>query len=370
MNRTVFIFLICIGVNFQVNAQTAEQFFKTGIIKYKIGDYAGAVESFSQAIKLNPNYEKAYNNRGIAKAKMGDYEASILDFDKVISLNPYKSSAYRNRGVSKEKLKDFNGAYADFVKLNELLPGNAYARKKVANLKPQVTTIKETNKPEGKVVEIDDAYLQTAPQPQSEVQVSNKVERDQESTSSLQKVVIISEKKAEDLIAFGEKKEKEQDFKAAFSAYNQAINQNPTNAVAYNARGRIKSIFRNYVAEIDINESSKSYQEKFDDAYESTELLKGDFGAIDDYTKAISIDSAYAEAYFNRAMSLYNLKEYALAIIDFNKAISVDNKLAKAFYYRGIVKGVLNEIGGACLDFIAAHKLGYAEAADLIEDCQ
>ena len=47
-----------------------------------------AIKDFSKAIKLNPNYALAYNNRGIAKDNLGLYEEAIKDYDKAIKLNP------------------------------------------------------------------------------------------------------------------------------------------------------------------------------------------------------------------------------------------------------------------------------------------
>jgi tetratricopeptide (TPR) repeat protein len=42
------------------------------VIYGETGRYDRAVEDFDAAIRLNPNYAEALNNRGIAKRKMGD----------------------------------------------------------------------------------------------------------------------------------------------------------------------------------------------------------------------------------------------------------------------------------------------------------
>ncbi|UNU19683.1 tetratricopeptide repeat protein [Microcoleus vaginatus PCC 9802] len=60
----------------------AENFFIQGNEKYKKGGYQGAIQAFSQAIVLNPNYAQAYNNRGIARRTLGDSQGALADFNQ------------------------------------------------------------------------------------------------------------------------------------------------------------------------------------------------------------------------------------------------------------------------------------------------
>jgi len=60
----------------------AENFFIQGNEKYKKGDYQGAIQAFSQAIVLNPNYAEAYNNRGSARRTLGNSQGAIADYNQ------------------------------------------------------------------------------------------------------------------------------------------------------------------------------------------------------------------------------------------------------------------------------------------------
>ena len=60
----------------------AEDFLLQGNEKYKKRDYQAAIQAFSQAIVLNPNYAQAYNNRGIARRTLGDSQGAIADFNQ------------------------------------------------------------------------------------------------------------------------------------------------------------------------------------------------------------------------------------------------------------------------------------------------
>ena len=46
--------------------------------------------------------------------------------------------------------------------------------------------------------------------------------------------------------------------------------------------------------------------------------------AIEDYTRAIELDAAFAEAYFNRGVSYYEVGRYQEAITDLSQAIRLD----------------------------------------------
>ena len=52
------------------------------------GDYDRAVEAFTQAIELNPNYAIAYNNRGEVYRDKGNFDLAIADYTKAIELKP------------------------------------------------------------------------------------------------------------------------------------------------------------------------------------------------------------------------------------------------------------------------------------------
>ena len=66
-----------------------------------------AIADYTEAIRLDPKYAIAYNNRGLAYRDKGDTDRAIANFTEAIRLDPKYASAYVNRGLVYEKLADF-----------------------------------------------------------------------------------------------------------------------------------------------------------------------------------------------------------------------------------------------------------------------
>jgi tetratricopeptide (TPR) repeat protein len=84
--------------------------------------------------------------------------------------------------------------------------------------------------------------------------------------------------------------------------------------------------------------------------------LNDNYGALDDYNKAIDVDSSYATAYNNRAVIKYNMKDYSNSILDCNKAITLDNKYASAYQNRANCFFMQGKYNNALADFSLAIK--------------
>ena len=96
--------------------------------KAKLKNYAGAIEDYNEAIKLNPKYAEAYRSRGDVKSAFGDHAGAVQDFTQAIELDDPKSAeAYRKRGDAKAKSKDYAGAIQDGTQAIELNPKYAEA---------------------------------------------------------------------------------------------------------------------------------------------------------------------------------------------------------------------------------------------------
>jgi tetratricopeptide (TPR) repeat protein len=106
---------------------TAGTFLDRGIQFTARGDFDRAIENFSEAIKLKPNFAAAYNNRGIAYYNKKDYDREIADYTQAIRLDPDYAPAYYNRGIAYNNKGDYDRAIADCTQAIRLDPDYAKA---------------------------------------------------------------------------------------------------------------------------------------------------------------------------------------------------------------------------------------------------
>ena len=78
------------------------------------GDYDRAIESFTKAIELNPNYAEAYNNRGNAYRDNGNFDRAIADYTKAIELKPDFVEAYNHRDDAYYAKGDYDHAIVEY----------------------------------------------------------------------------------------------------------------------------------------------------------------------------------------------------------------------------------------------------------------
>ena len=85
-----------------------ELYHNQGYSARKKDNFELAIEYYTKAINLNPNYFKAYFNRGFAYDKISQYDKAIKDYSKAIEINPNSAYAYYNRAISYDKKGELN----------------------------------------------------------------------------------------------------------------------------------------------------------------------------------------------------------------------------------------------------------------------
>ena len=85
-----------------------------------------AVGDYDEAIRLDPRYASAFNNRGSVWLSTGKYDHAADDYDEAIRLNPQCASAYTNRGFIHYYRGLFALAAEDFSMSLRLNPTDTY----------------------------------------------------------------------------------------------------------------------------------------------------------------------------------------------------------------------------------------------------
>jgi tetratricopeptide (TPR) repeat protein/V8-like Glu-specific endopeptidase len=92
-------------------------------------------------------------------------------------------------------------------------------------------------------------------------------------------------------------------------------------------------------------------------------VLAGKRQAIKLFTQAIRLNPRYKIAYFLRAVTYAQLREYRLAISDYNQVINLDPQNATGYSHRGLFKDEkLNDPNGALADYNQAISLNPQDA--------
>ena len=95
--------------------------------------------------------------------------------------------------------------------------------------------------------------------------------------------------------------------------------------------------------------------------------------AVNTYTSALQQDPKNADAYHNRAIARFNLKDYRGALMDYSKAINVGTSIGAdcvgaAYYGRGQCYYALGMKDKACLDFVKSSELGNSDGTGAVQN--
>ena len=91
------------------NGATKAQRNRDGLSHSNTRQYREAIVDYDFALRLDPYYALAYNNRGAAYFNLGEYQKAIADYDQALQLDPKFVLAYRNREAAFEAMRREKG---------------------------------------------------------------------------------------------------------------------------------------------------------------------------------------------------------------------------------------------------------------------
>jgi tetratricopeptide (TPR) repeat protein len=111
----------------RLNPVFAEAFNNRGVARREKRDLAAALQDFNEAIRLKPDYTEAFNNRGLVHHDRGDLVEALEDYNEAIRLKPDFAEAFYNRARVRRSSRDLAGALEDYSEAIHLEPDHAYA---------------------------------------------------------------------------------------------------------------------------------------------------------------------------------------------------------------------------------------------------
>jgi len=90
-----------------------------GNVKFKAGDFAGAVKDYTESIKRDPSDARGYNNRAAAYMKLVAFPESLKDANEAIKVDPHFVKAYIRKSNILFAMRDYTKAVEAIQEAND-----------------------------------------------------------------------------------------------------------------------------------------------------------------------------------------------------------------------------------------------------------
>ena len=311
----IFTLFLILLFSFQLNAQTATDFYQSAAKKFDAYNFAGAIIEYSAAIQLDPNYTNAYFNRGLAHMELENYTAALSDINQVINLTPNDIDVFAQRANIKLMMDDKTGAIADYsIVLDQKRDAAIFSDRGAAYL-----DLKNYDEA------IQDFRESIALDPNTAITWSQMAD------------------------VFFAKKE----YQTAIQHYGAALDIDPKLVVALNNRGNAYKASKmhdeaisDYSTAIEITAISDLYANR-SIAYSAKFLFSL---AIEDSQHALKLDKNNPIAYFSLGAAQMEANDLDNAMQNFNRTIELDHTYTDAFAKRAALKYMMQDFQGAIQD--------------------
>lgn len=117
------------------NFETTDEFNQKGIAAFNGGDFNTAILFFSKVLELNPQDDKALNNRAISYREIKEYQKALIDIDLAIRINKNDSLYFSTKSAILTKLNRQLDAINELDNAISIEPLLEYSINKIVILK-------------------------------------------------------------------------------------------------------------------------------------------------------------------------------------------------------------------------------------------
>ena len=111
-----------------INPDYLDAYIQRGDVYLYLKQYSNAISDFSRAIEIDPHNAEGFYKRGNAYYDIGDFKKAVEDFKSSITIDSTHAEVYYNRGNCYARLGDHKNAVADFSHSLKVDPTNVKAR--------------------------------------------------------------------------------------------------------------------------------------------------------------------------------------------------------------------------------------------------
>lgn len=99
-----------------------DRMLQRGIEQMQAGEFAGAIRSFSELIRLAPDFTEAWNKRATVYFLVGEDDRSIADVEQVLQREPYHFGALSGYGQLMLRKREYQRALGYFERALDVNP--------------------------------------------------------------------------------------------------------------------------------------------------------------------------------------------------------------------------------------------------------
>ncbi len=108
--------------------------YQQGLVAAKNGNHQQAIQEFSAAIEINPQFASAYYRRGLAYYDLGDWRQAIADYNQSLNLDARQVEVYFARALAFLASNNLQASEIDLQVILHLAPNYAQAYELYANI--------------------------------------------------------------------------------------------------------------------------------------------------------------------------------------------------------------------------------------------
>lgn len=216
-NRVCWIFfLLLFTKGFAFDLDPVGKEVRTGVKKYKLGDFQGSLEHFKHAEKDIPNDYRLEYNKGTTFYKTRDYYKAIESFEKVLKSEDtnLKAKALYNLGNTHYRLGDKKKAIQNYTQALSLEPNFEQAKKNLEIIRKEEKDDRQESE--------SDEQKDSSNSASSRNQSSTKSQKEEEKTSEQEREKSLSKEEANRILeSYKQDKVKRKKASSKWSHYNE-----------------------------------------------------------------------------------------------------------------------------------------------------
>ncbi len=306
-----------------VFAQSSKQYMKAGEEFARKMSFEDAIEQFTKAIELDPEFDKAYIQRAIAYIQLNDYKNASADFDRAIVFNEKEGELYYLSGNSYYQLGenvialdrldnaiDLKNNFLEALQLRSVVLMELRRYKEALDDCRSSLKIKEDEK----------GFYNLA-------QVYEKLEMYPEAEKAYRRSLDENPRVSETHYALASLLYLTENYPDAYASVTQVMQLDPSNLEGFLLQGQILAAQKNYPKAIEVlSLASIEYPDEpgvFLYRGECYTALNQAANAIIDYTRVIELDPGMADVYYKRAAAYEVTRDYKEALVDYEKLLAM-----------------------------------------------